>query len=315
MDQIFIEEALNELYTIQDMLRWAVSCFVSANICYGHGTDNPWDEAVQLIIPSLFLPMDLNEDIRDARLTTSERKRIIKYVSRRVKECVPSAYITNKSWFCGYEFYVDNRVIIPRSPIGELIENHFVGIIKNQPDCILDMCTGSGCIAIACAYAFPHTKIDAVDISEEALSVAKKNIKKYHSVQNVNFIQSNLFNRLIDIKYDLIIANPPYVSEEEIANLPNEYHYEPKLGLVAGSDGLKIIIRILASATKYLNDNGVLICEVGNNMVKMIEQFSDVPFTWLKFDNGGEGVFMITRKQLINVEHHFSFIDYNCTGK
>ncbi|MXP50861.1 50S ribosomal protein L3 N(5)-glutamine methyltransferase [Pantoea sp. SoEX] len=306
MDLIFTEEVLNELHTIQDMLRWAVSRFISAKICYGHGADNPWDEAVQLIIPSLFLPIDIQEEIRNSRLTTSERSRIIKLVIRRVNECIPSAYLTNKSWFCGYEFYVDNRVIIPRSPIGELIGNSFGDLIRNTPDYILDMCTGSGCIAIACSYIFPKAKIDAVDISQDALDVAKKNIEEHHLVNNIKLIRSNLFNQLPNVKYDLIITNPPYVSVESIAHLPNEYHYEPAIGLSAGSNGLNIIRRILAIAQNYLNDNGILICEVGDNMVQIIEQYSDVPFTWLKFDNGGDGVFMITRKQLINAQYHFT---------
>ncbi|PPI88238.1 50S ribosomal protein L3 N(5)-glutamine methyltransferase [Candidatus Pantoea edessiphila] len=307
MDQIFAEEALNELHTIQDMLRWAVSRFLAAKICYGHGANNPWDEAVQLILPSIFLPIDIHEEIRNARLTTSERNRIIKFVIRRVNDCIPSAYLTNKSWFCGYEFYIDNRVVIPRSPIGELIANNFIGLIKDAPGYMLDMCTGSGCIAISCAYIFPLAKIDAVDISNEALAVAKKNIQEHNLIQKVSLIQSNLFRQLPNVKYDLIIANPPYVSVGEIAELPNEYHYEPEIGLAAGSDGLKIIRRILASAPNYLSDNGILICEVGNNVFQMNEQYPDVPFTWLKFDNGGDGVFMITRKQLISIQHHFSF--------
>ncbi|MBK4775489.1 50S ribosomal protein L3 N(5)-glutamine methyltransferase [Candidatus Pantoea edessiphila] len=306
MNQIHAEEALNELRTIQDMLRWTVSRFLATKIFYGHGADNPWDEAVQLILPSLFLPIDIKEQICHSRLTSSERNHIIKLVTRRINECIPTAYLTNKAWFCGYEFYVDNRVIIPRSPISELIENNFIGLIKNTPDHILDMCTGSGCIAISCAYVFPQAKIDAVDISTDALDVARQNITEHHFINNVNLIQSDLFSKLSNIKYDLIITNPPYVSIEEINTLPNEYHYEPKIGLAAGIDGLKIIRRILAGASNYLNDNGIIICEVGDNMIQIIEQYSDIPFNWLKFDNGGEGVFMITRKQLINAQHHFS---------
>ncbi|PPI88899.1 50S ribosomal protein L3 N(5)-glutamine methyltransferase [Candidatus Pantoea edessiphila] len=298
MDQILIEEALNELSTIQDMLRWAVSSFVDAKICYGHGTDNPWDEAVQLILPAIFLPIDIHEEISSARLTTSERNRIIKFVARRVNEYIPSAYLTNKSWFCGYEFYVDKRVIIPRSPIGELIKSNFIGLIKHPPNYILDMCTGSGCIAIACGYNFPESTIDAVDISKEALDVAKKNLRKHHLIKNVNLVKSNLFCKLPNIKYDLIITNPPYVSMKELDMLPDEYHHEPKIGLLSGSDGLKIINLILDGAPNYLSDDGILICEVGNNKTKMIEQYPNIPFTWLKLDNGGDGVFMITRKQL-----------------
>lgn len=164
MDKIFVDEAVNELHTIQDMLRWSVSRFSAANIWYGHGTDNPWDEAVQLVLPSLYLPLDIPEDMRTARLTSSEKHRIVERVIRRVNERIPVAYLTNKAWFCGHEFYVDERVLVPRSPIGELINNHFEGLIGHQPQHILDMCTGSGCIAIACAYAFPEAEVDAVDI-------------------------------------------------------------------------------------------------------------------------------------------------------
>ncbi len=170
MDKIFVDEAVNELQTIQDMLRWSVSRFSAANIWYGHGTDNPWDEAVQLVLPSLYLPLDIPEDMRTARLTSSEKHRIVERVIRRVNERIPVAYLTNKAWFCGHEFYVDERVLVPRSPIGELINNKFAGLISKQPQHILDMCTGSGCIAIACAYAFPEAEVDAVDISPGHLS-------------------------------------------------------------------------------------------------------------------------------------------------
>ncbi|MDN6110724.1 MAG: 50S ribosomal protein L3 N(5)-glutamine methyltransferase, partial [Enterobacterales bacterium] len=179
MDKIFVDEAVNELHTIQDMLRWTVSRFNAANIYYGHGTDNPWDEAVQLVLPTLYLPMDIPEDMRSARLTLSERHRIVERVIRRVNDRIPVAYLTNKAWFCGHEFYVDERVLVPRSPIGELIDNRFSGIIDHNPSHILDMCTGSGCIAIACAYAFPEAEVDAVDISTDVLSVTEQNIQEH----------------------------------------------------------------------------------------------------------------------------------------
>ena len=267
MDKIFVDEAVNELHTIQDMLRWSVSRFSAANIWYGHGTDNPWDEAVQLVLPSLYLPLDIPEDMRTARLTSSEKHRIVERVIRRVNERIPVAYLTNKAWFCGHEFYVDERVLVPRSPIGELINNHFDGLINHQPQHILDMCTGSGCIAIACAYAFPEAEVDAVDISTDALAVTEHNIEEHGLIHHVTPIRSDL---------------------------------------ASGSDGLKLTRRILACAPDYLTDDGVLICEVGNSMVHLIEQYPDVPFTWLEFDNGGDGVFMLTKAQLLDAREYFS---------
>jgi len=307
VDKIFVDEAVNELHTIQDMLRWAVSRFSAAGIWYGHGTDNPWDEAVQLVLPTLWLPLDIPEDMRHARLTASERHRIVERVIRRVNERIPVAYLTNKAWFCGHEFYVDERVLVPRSPIGELIENRFAGLLASQPQHILDMCTGSGCIAIACAYAFPEAEVDAVDISHDALAVAEQNIEEHGLLHHVTPIRADLFRNLPPVKYDLIVTNPPYVDAEDMGDLPGEYHHEPELGLAAGSDGLKLVRRILACAPDYLSEQGVLICEVGNSMVHMIEQYPDVPFTWLEFDNGGDGVFMLTREQIVAAQHHFSF--------
>lgn len=306
LDKIFVDEAVNELHTIQDMLRWAVSRFNAANIFYGHGTDNPWDEAVQLVFPSLFLPMDIPEDMRSARLTSSERHRIVERVIRRVNERIPVAYLTNKAWFCGMEYYVDERVLVPRSPIGELINNNFSGLIRHQPKHILDMCTGSGCIAIACAYAFPEAEVDAVDISNDVLAVTEHNIQQHGMEHQVTPIRSDLFRDLPPIKYDLIVTNPPYVDAEDMADLPQEFRFEPELGLAAGSDGLKLARRILACAPNFLQDDGVLICEVGNSMVHLMDQYPDVPFTWLEFDNGGDGVFMLTKQQLIDCAPHFS---------
>ncbi|TCQ89539.1 MULTISPECIES: 50S ribosomal protein L3 N(5)-glutamine methyltransferase [Rahnella] len=305
MDKIFVDEAVSELHTIQDMLRWTVSRLNAANVYYGHGTDNPWDEAVQLVLPSVFLPLDIPEDMHTARLTSSERHRIVERVIRRVNERVPVAYLTNKAWFCDMEFYVDERVLVPRSPIGELINNRFAGILQDKPQHILDMCTGSGCIAIACAYAFPETEVDAVDISADALAVAERNIDT-HGIENwVTPIRSDLFRELPALQYDLIVTNPPYVDEEDMSDLPQEYRHEPVLGLASGSDGLKLTRRILACAPDYLTDNGVLVCEVGNSMVHLMDQYPDIPFTWLEFENGGDGVFMLTRQQLIDCAEHF----------
>ncbi|MEI7220952.1 50S ribosomal protein L3 N(5)-glutamine methyltransferase [Pectobacterium carotovorum] len=306
MDKIFVDEAVSELHTIQDMLRWAVSRFNAANVYYGHGTDNPWDEAIQLVLPSLYLPIDIPEDMYMSRLITSERQRIVERVIRRVNERIPVAYLTNKAWFCGLEFYVDERVLVPRSPIGELINNYFDEQLPKTPNHILDLCTGSGCIAIACAQAFPEAEVDAVDISSEALAVTEQNIQQHGLEYRVTPIRSDLFRDLPAIRYDLIVTNPPYVDEEDMFDLPQEFRFEPELGLAAGNDGLDLVRRILACAPDYLSDDGVLICEVGNSMVHLIDQYPDIPFTWLEFDNGGDGVFMLTQSQLVDCKAHFS---------
>lgn len=306
MDKIFVDEAVSELHTIQDMLRWAVSRFNAANVYYGHGTDNPWDEAIQLVLPSLYLPLDIPEDMYTSRLITSERQRIVERVIRRVNERIPVAYLTNKAWFCGLEFYVDERVLVPRSPIGELINNYFDEQLPKTPNHILDLCTGSGCIAIACAQAFPEAEVDAVDISSEALAVTEQNIQQHGLEYRVTPIRSDLFRDLPAIRYDLIVTNPPYVDEEDMSDLPQEFRFEPELGLAAGNDGLDLVRRILACTPDYLSDDGVLICEVGNSMVHLIDQYPDIPFTWLEFDNGGDGVFMLTQSQLVDCKAHFS---------
>ncbi|UVO07093.1 50S ribosomal protein L3 N(5)-glutamine methyltransferase [Pectobacterium polonicum] len=306
MDKIFVDEAVSELHTIQDMLRWAVSRFNAANVYYGHGTDNPWDEAIQLVLPSLYLPLDIPEDMYTSRLITSERQRIVERVIRRVNERIPVAYLTNKAWFCGLEFYVDERVLVPRSPIGELINNYFDEQLPKTPNLILDLCTGSGCIAIACAQAFPEAEVDAVDISSDALAVTEQNIQQHGLEHRVTPIRSDLFRDLPAIRYDLIVTNPPYVDEEDMSDLPQEFRFEPELGLAAGNDGLDLVRRILACAPDYLSDDGVLICEVGNSMVHLIDQYPEIPFTWLEFDNGGDGVFMLTQSQLVDCKDHFS---------
>ncbi len=307
MDKIFVDEVVSELVTLQDMLRWTVSRFNAAELFYGHGSDNSWDEAVQLILPTLYLPIDVPPHILNSRLTSSERTRIVNRVVRRINERTPAAYLTNKSWFCGLEFFVDERVLVPRSPIGELIEAEFQPWLKEAPSRIMDLCTGSGCIAIACAQVFPDAEVDAIDISADALEVAEQNIQAYGMEQQVFPIRSDLFRDLPgQDKYDLIVSNPPYVDQEDMGNLPDEFTHEPELGLAAGTDGLKLVRRILANAPDYLNEQGILICEVGNSMVHVMEQYPDIPFTWIEFEKGGHGVFMLTRDQLIACKDEFS---------
>lgn len=306
MDKIFVDEAVKDLHTLQDMLRWAVSRFNAADLYYGHGTDNPWDEALQLLLPTLYLPLDFPADMYGSRLTLSERQRVVERVIRRVNERLPVAYLTNKAWFCGLEFFVDERVLVPRSPIGELISQQFAGLIGDALQHILDLCTGSGCIAIACAHAFPEAEVDAVDLSSDALAVAEQNIRQYGLEQQVTPIRSDLFRALPPLAYDLIVTNPPYVDAEDMADLPQEFRREPELGLAAGDDGLDLVRRILACAPDYLNEQSVLICEVGNSMVHLMDQYPDIPFTLLEFEHGGDGVFMLTRDQLVDCHDHFA---------
>jgi ribosomal protein L3 glutamine methyltransferase len=288
-----------ELSTIRDYLRWAISRFNEAGLFYGHGTDSAWDEALALILPTLHLPHDINPTLLDAHLTFTEREQVYQLIQRRVSERIPVPYLTHQAWFANLPFYVDERVLIPRSPIAELIEAQFGPWV--DPDNvrhILDLCTGSGCIAVACAKAFPESSIDATDISSDALAVAKINILRHEVADQVTLYQSDVFSDLPTKKYDIIVSNPPYVDAIDMATLPAEYKHEPALGLAAGEDGLTIVSKILNGALRYLNPHGILIVEVGNSEEALANQFPDIPFTWLEFERGGDGVFLLTAEQL-----------------
>lgn len=299
LDNVVLSEAVEQLQTLQDLLRWAVSQFNAAQLHYGHGADNAWDEALHLVLTGLHLPLDVPTELYTARLTTSERRQLVGWVGRRIQQRIPVAYLTQRAWFCGLEFYIDGRVLVPRSPIGELIHNRFAGNLTTDPQRILDMCTGSGCIAVACAYRYPQAEIDAVDTSLDALAVAEYNIQRHGLEQQITPLCSDLFQQLPVDRYDVIIANPPYVGSEEIANLPAEYHHEPTLGLAAGEDGLSLITRILTDSLPYLSDDGLLIVEVGNSMLPLQARHPALPFTWLPLRHGGHGVFMLNRQQLL----------------
>ncbi|MWQ09071.1 50S ribosomal protein L3 N(5)-glutamine methyltransferase [Glaesserella parasuis] len=305
LDEIASSPVADDLTTILDMMRWAYSYFNASDLYYGHGHDNAWDEANQLVLTALALPMDVPETLYASRLTRVEKERIVEMVEQRLGLRKPVAYLTNSAWFSGLEFYVDERVIVPRSPIGELIQQGFTGILRAEPKRILDMCTGSGCIAIACADKFPNAEIDAVDLSVDALNVAEINIERHNMAHRVFPFQSDLFDDLSQDRYDLIVTNPPYVDQEDLDDMPEEFHHEPEMALGSGADGLDITKRILAQAADFLSDNGVLVCEVGNSMVHLIEQFPSVPFHWLEFKNGGLGVFSLTREQLVANRHLF----------
>jgi ribosomal protein L3 glutamine methyltransferase len=299
LDQITLEEAVDQLQTIQDLLRWAISQFNAASLCYGHGADNAWDEARHLLLSGLQLPIDLPAELYTARLTTRERRQLVLWIQRRIEKRIPVAYLTQRAWFCGLEFYVDERVLVPRSPLAELIQNRFAGILLTEPRRILELCTGSGCIAIACAYAFPEAEIDAVDISPEALAVAEINIQRHGMEQQITPICSDLFQQLPLDAYDLIITNPPYVDAEVMVNLPPEFHHEPALGLTAGEDGLQVVERVLSDSASYLDEQGLLICEVGMSCLALEERYPEGSFHWLPLQQGGQGIFQLTRPQLL----------------
>lgn len=297
---------MNNMYTILDLLRWASSRFNTSQICYGHGTDNFWDESLHLVLPSLFLPINTPSEIYQARVTKKEKQHIITLINRRIHDRIPVPYLINKAWFCGLEFYIDKRAFIPRSPIGELITSNFYGILPFSPRYILDMCTGSGCIAIAMAMAYPNAEIDAIDISINALKIAEYNIKTYGLESRVLPIHSNLFCAVPKLKYDLIIVNPPYINNLDIHKLPQEFLHEPILALSANQNGLEIIHQILINIINYLNIHGVLICEVGITKSSLIKHYPYVPFYWFNLNHGGEGVFALTYKQLLSLHKNIN---------
>ncbi|MCC4282317.1 50S ribosomal protein L3 N(5)-glutamine methyltransferase [Marinobacter salarius] len=289
---------IDDLHTVRDYLRYVSSRFADSPLYFGHGTDNVWDESVQLVMRSLHLPLENNTLFLDARLTREERALILDRMQRRIDDRVPLAYLLGEAWFMGLPFHVDERVLVPRSPFGELIQGGLQPWLGNKPvGRILDLCTGSGCIGIAAASVFEDAEVDLADISTDALDVAAVNID-YHEVgDRVSTVRSDVFDGL-EGRYDVILSNPPYVDADDIADMPAEYGHEPELGLAAGGDGLDIAHRILARAADYLNPGGLLIVEVGNSWVALQEAYPDMPFTWLEFENGGDGVFLLTAEDL-----------------
>lgn len=299
---MYDEKCIKPLKTILDFLRFGFSQARANNLYFGHGTDNAWDEICSLVLETLNLPPDADSSLFNARVTTDEKHTLSKILYRRIVERIPVAYLTNKAYLSGLSFYVDDRVLIPRSPIAQLINNHFEPWIEYENvHNILDLCTGSGCLAIACAYAFVDAIIDATDISKDALEVAQINIDEHHLHDQVNLINSDCFKNVPAKLYDIIITNPPYVDEIEKQDLPKEYSYEPDLGLFAKNNGLAIVENILKNAKNYLSDHGILIVEVGNLEELVIQSFKDLPFVWLEFENGGQGVFLLTKTDLMNI--------------
>jgi ribosomal protein L3 glutamine methyltransferase len=279
--------------------------FDEADLFYGHGTDNPWDEAVYLVFCVLQIPFTADERIMTRLVTPQEQQRVDMLAVRRLQERRPVAYLVGEAWFAGQPFTVNEHVLIPRSPIAELIQQEFATLLPRTPVHILDLCTGSGCIGIATALAFADSRVVLADISPEALDVARANVERHGVSARVSVLESDLFAALQG-PYDLILSNPPYVSQEEVDELPPEYRHEPSLGLVSEDDGLAIPLRILREAADLLAAEGVLIMEVGYSREALSARLPEVPLSWLEFANGGDGVLLLTREQLLAFRQHFA---------
>jgi ribosomal protein L3 glutamine methyltransferase len=285
--------------TVEQLIHYGTLLFEQSELWFGHGTDNAFDEAAELVFFGAGLRHEDAADVYSRQLSAAERAAILALFERRVAERIPAAYLTHRMWFAGHEFYVDERVLVPRSPLAELVEVQFQPwIAPANVRRILDIGTGSGCIAIASALAVPAAQVDASDISSDALAVAAINIARHGVQGRVRPIRSDVFDTLAGERYDVIVSNPPYVGDSEMATLPPEYRHEPTTGLHSGVDGLDVVRRILTGAASHLEPHGVLIVEVGNSETTLIEAFPQVPFTWLHFERGGGGVFLLSAEQL-----------------
>ncbi len=291
--------AYDELETLADFVRWGASRFMAAGLVFGHGTDNAADEAAFLVQAALELQPGMPEHFWQCRLTRAEKEAIAVLFERRIDERKPAAYLTGRAWFMGLAFHVDERVLVPRSPLAELLGRRCepwvdpAGVRQ-----VLDLCTGSGCIAVAAARIFPGARVDASDVSAEALTVAQRNVDAHRLNGRIRLLRSDVFDEIPEARYQLIISNPPYVDQQDMQALAPEFRHEPQLGLEAGVDGLAIVHRILAHAPEYLDDDGVLIVEVGNSAEALVEAYPDVPFTWVEFEHGGDGVFVLSAAEL-----------------
>lgn len=289
-----------ELVTLRDLLRYAVSRFNEAGLFFGHGNDNAWDEAVYLLLHTLHLPIDRLEPFLDARLTATERDAVLDIIERRIRDRLPAAYLTNEAWLGEHRFYVDERVIVPRSFIAELLEEQLDPWLEDPyaVTSAIDLCTGSGCLAILTALAFPEAQVDAIDLSTDALAVASRNISDYGLEEQVRLVHSNLFAGVARQRYDLIISNPPYVDAEAMSRLPEEYRREPEMALAGGSDGLDLVRVMLREAKDHLNPGGLMVVEIGHNREVLEAAFPQTPFTWLETAAGNEYVFLLRYEEL-----------------
>jgi ribosomal protein L3 glutamine methyltransferase len=287
--------------TVRQLIDHGARSFEEANVWFGHGTDNAFDEAAELVFFGAGLRHEDAASVYDTVLEPDRHRRVLQLFERRIRERTPAAYLTHRMWFAGYEFYVDERVLVPRSPIAELIEARYAPWIDAERiHRVLDIGTGSGCIAIASALALPDARVDAADISSDALEVTSINIERHAVKDRVRPIHSDVFDGLKGERYDVIVSNPPYVGDEELAGLPEEYAREPRLGLHGGADGLDIVHRILREGAEHLTEHGILIVEVGNSEEALIDAYPQAPFTWLEFERGGGGVFLLTADELRN---------------
>lgn len=291
--------------TVAEMLDHGQALFDQSGIYFGHGTDNAWDEAVYLLSFVLGLAPDVERGVLEKELSPQQQTAILALYQRRIVERIPAAYLTGRAWFCGLPFAVDERVIIPRSPIAELIMTGFQPWCAEEPSRVLDLCTGSGCIGIACAYAFDRAEVVLSDISAQALEITETNIAQHKLGYRVSAVESDLFQQLSGEQFQLIVSNPPYVDAEDFASMPDEYQHEPEIALASGNDGLDFTRRLLREAADHLTEEGVLVVEVGNSWVALERDFPTVPFLWLEFSEGDSGVFLLTREQLL--EHRESF--------
>jgi ribosomal protein L3 glutamine methyltransferase len=289
--------------TVRDLLRFAVSRFTEAQLAFGHGSANAYDEAAYLILHTLHLPLDTLDPFLDARLLDTEIDAVLKVIERRAAERVPAAYITQEAWMHGRRFHVDERVIVPRSFIGELLEDGLQPYVADPDEvsAVLELCTGSGCLAILASEAFPNADIDAVDISSDALQVAHQNVAEYHLDDRIALFEGDLFAPLPERRYDVIIANPPYVNSDSMQALPAEYRHEPQLALAGGADGMDIVRRIIGQARNWLTDEGVLVVEIGNERENVEAAFGGLDLVWLSTSGGDDSVFLIQASDLPTV--------------
>jgi ribosomal protein L3 glutamine methyltransferase len=301
------QDILDNLHTIRDYIRWTISEMSTEKAYFGHGSDSIWDEAVHLVLSAINMSHEIDSNMVDAKLLTAEKEIIINYVYQRACERKPLPYILKKAWFADMEFDIDERVIIPRSPIAELIHNGYSPWVNDVYDVsnVLDLCTGSGCIGIASSQVFENADVTLVDISDVAIEVANHNISKHKLNDRVKAVKSDLFANLGDKKFGVIVSNPPYVDSDDLVNMPSEYHFEPKLALESGKDGLDLTKRIILKADKHLTEDGVLIVEVGNSQYALMDMCPDIPFTWLSFTEGDDGVFLLTYAELVKYKEHF----------